>query len=427
MFLSQLKLKNSFIFLCLLLAVFFGFNTYVSATNGYFSHGYGIKYMALAGAGVALSLESLGAANNPASMVFLGNRYDISVGFFNPNREYTVTGGPSGFPGTFGLMPGTVESDSRVFIMPSFGANWMITDNISLGLTIYGNGGMNTNYPASTFYGSSPTGVNLAQLFVAPTLAVKVTPDHGLGISPIFCYQYFEAKGLEAFALFSANPNKLTNNKTDSSLGFGVRVGYLGRWTRYLSLGASYQTKIKTGSFADYAGLFAGGGNFDIPANWTLGLAVHPTDAIDLVLDVQRIMYSDVKSVGTPFNPMDFFMRIFLGSPDGPGFGWEDMTVCKSGIQWRSGGGLTWRAGYSFGAQPIPESEVLFNILAPGVVEQHATFGFSKEISGKKEVSLAIMHAFSNSVTGPNPMEVPGLQKIKLRMNQWQLQIGFSF
>ena len=36
------------------------------ATNGYFAHGYSIKNKALAGAGVALPLDSLSASTNPA-------------------------------------------------------------------------------------------------------------------------------------------------------------------------------------------------------------------------------------------------------------------------------------------------------------------------------------------------------------------------
>jgi long-chain fatty acid transport protein len=46
-------------------------------------------------------------------MVFLGQRYDLGIEVFNPNRQFSVTGSPSGFPGTFGLAPGTVESGSK--------------------------------------------------------------------------------------------------------------------------------------------------------------------------------------------------------------------------------------------------------------------------------------------------------------------------
>lgn len=397
------------------------------ATNGYFSLGYGTKYLGLAGAGVALSLSPLGVATNPASLAFLGNRYEISLALFNPNREYTITGNPSGYPGTFGLAPGTVQSDSRAFLMPAVGASWQLNDGLSLGFTLYGNGGMNTNYPTNTFYGTLPTGVNLMQIFIAPTVAVKIAQKHGIGLTPIFCYQAFKAEGLQAFSLFSSAATNLTNKGNAGSTGFGVRVGYLGEFSPYLSVGASYQTKLNMTPFKKYAGLFAEQGDFDIPASWTVGFAIKPTKELHVALDVQQILYSGVKSIHNPFDPADFYKGILLGSENGPGFGWENMTVFKGGVQWQSSQKLTWRAGYSSGKQPIPESEVLFNILAPGVVDQHLTFGCTFGLGGKKEINLAVMRAFANSVRGPNPMEVPGLQSVELKMDQWQFEAGFSF
>jgi hypothetical protein len=49
------------------------------ATNGYWAHGYGTKSKAMAGAGAALPLDAMDAAQNPAKMVFLGNRLDFGV------------------------------------------------------------------------------------------------------------------------------------------------------------------------------------------------------------------------------------------------------------------------------------------------------------------------------------------------------------
>jgi len=37
--------------------------------------------------------------------------------------------------------------------------------------------------------------------------------------------------------------------------------------------------------------------------------------------------------------------------------------------------GLIVRAGYSHGKQPIPTNETQFNVLAPGVIEDHVTLG----------------------------------------------------
>jgi long-chain fatty acid transport protein len=398
------------------------------ATNGYFAHGYGINDQAMAGAGVALPQDSLDAAVNPANMVYLGKRYDLGLAFFNPNRQYTVTGNPSGAPGTFGLAPGTVKSDSKWFVIPSFGANWMLDANSSIGLSIYGNGGMNTDYPTNTFGGSSPTGVDLMQLFIAPTYARKLAPQHALGITPIVAIQRFEAKGLQAFGAFgfSSDPNNLTNNGYDYSYGYGARIGYQGEVVaNLLNIGLAYQTRTYMTELDKYKGLFAEQGDFDIPSNWTVGLALKATPELTFVFDVQGINYSEIKSINNPMLPN--LMTSQLGNDNGAGFGWKDMTVVKIGAQWKSSKDWTWRAGYSKGNQPIPGSEVMFNILAPGVIEQHVTVGFTAATGKDQDLNFALTRALEHSVSGPNPLEAPGQQTIELKMDQWQIALGYSW
>jgi len=397
------------------------------ATNGYFANGYGVNDQALGGAGVALPQDTLDAAVNPANMVFVGKRYDFGLAFFNPNRQYTVTGNPSGLPGTFGLAPGTVKSSSNWFVIPSLGANWMLNPDSSAGVSIFGNGGMNTDYNSPTF-GVSPTGVDLQQLFIAPTYARKLTPHHAIGISPIFAYQKFEARGLQAFGAsgFSSDPNDLTNKGHDNSYGYGARIGYQGEIIpSHLNVGLSYQSRIYMSKFHDYAGLFAQQGDFDIPSNWTVGLAYKTTPALTFLLDVQRINYSEIKAIHNKMLPN--LMLSQLGNDSGAGFGWDDMTTYKIGVQWQSSDAWTWRAGYAKGNQPIPNSEVLFNILAPGVIEQHITVGFTRAFSNGQDLNFALTRALSHSVSGPNPLEVPGQQTIELKMDQWQLAFGYAW
>ena len=89
------------------------------------------------------------------------------------------------FPGTFGLAPGEVESDIKYFPIPAFGASWDAGENGAFGLALYGNGGKNTNWPTATFYAGTPTGINLSQMFVAPTYALKLADKHALGVTAI--------------------------------------------------------------------------------------------------------------------------------------------------------------------------------------------------------------------------------------------------
>jgi long-chain fatty acid transport protein len=396
----------------------------VFATDGYFANGYGTPCKALAGACVALHLSTLSPAINPAAMAFVGKRYDLGVEYFNPNRDYSVTGSPSGYPGTFGLAAGTVTSDSTGFVVPSLGGNWKAGESSTLGLAIYGNGGMNTDYNATTF-GNMRTGVDLSQMFIAPTYAVQFAKGHALGVAGLVAYQRFKAEGLQAFAPFSSDPQHLTNNGYDSSWGYGARIGYLGELSRWLSVGASYQTKLKMGKFKKYAGLFAEGGGFDIPASWTAGIAVRPLFPLTVTADVEQIFYSGVNSIGNEMLPN--LIEAKLGDAEGAGFCWHDTTTYKFGIQYAATPEWTLRGGYSHGNQPIQSSEVLFNILAPGIIENHAAIGLSRILPNGKEIHITVVRAFSKSVSGSNPLEAPGQQQIRLKMNEWEYEVGYSF
>ncbi len=402
--------------------------TAANATNGYFAHGYGTKDKGLAGAGVALPQDAMAAATNPAGMVWVGKRFDLGAAVFSPRRQYTVSGNPSGAPGSFGLAPGTVKSDKNYFLIPHFAANWMLNADSSFGVAVYGNGGMNTDYPASAgggmgTFGGGRTGVDLMQLFVTPTYSRKINNSASWGAGLVLAGQTFQARGLSRFGGFSSDSSNLTNNGHDTSYGAGLRLGIQADVAPALTLGATYTSKIKMSELKDYQGLFAEQGGFDIPASATIGLAWHTTPESALVFDIQRIWYSNVKSIANPMIPNLQTAR--LGDDNGAGFGWEDMTIYKLGYQWQSGSDWTWRVGVSHGKQPIPSSEVLFNILAPAVMENHITAGFTKAMGKNNELSMAFMYAPSKTVSGSNPLD-PG-QNIELEMKQYEIEASWAW
>jgi long-chain fatty acid transport protein len=82
-----------------------------------------------------------------------------------------------------------------------------------------------------------------------------------------------------------------------------------------------------------------------------------------------------------------------LGGNNGSGFGWENMTIVKLGWHLAMNPDWTLRAGVSHGDQPIPLSEVLFNILAPAVIETHLTARFTWNMAPNIEINFAGMYA----------------------------------
>jgi len=102
------------------------------------------------------------------------------------------------------------------------------------------------------------------------------------------------------------------------------------------------------------------------------------------------------------------------------------MTIYKIGYQHDINTKHTVRVGYSFTDQPIPESETMFNILAPAVIKQHFTAGWTMKVGADQELNLAGMYAPSNSVKGNNPAD-GGSTQIEIAMSQWEVQAGWAW
>jgi long-chain fatty acid transport protein len=101
--------------------------------------------------------------------------------------------------------------------------------------------------------------------------------------------------------------------------------------------------------------------------------------------------------------------------------------VVKLGAAFTSGS-WTWRAGWNHGDNPIPDTETFFNILAPGVVEDHLTFGFTKRVGSNNEINFSYMHALKNEVTGPLPVGLGGgTGSIEMYQNSLEISLGTKF
>jgi long-chain fatty acid transport protein len=364
-----------------------------NATNGYLLEGYGTNSKAQAGVGIAVPLDSLTVATNPAGLTAIADGVTFGVEIFRPRRAATLDQG--------GQSEEFDGNGTRTFYLPDIGFSRRIGDRIAWGVALYGNGGLDTNYgsnPYSRFGAQGSAGVDLEQAFLTPALAVKLNDANSLGAALNIAYQRFEAKGIGIFGNFSQAPGDVSNRAHDDSTGVGIRIGWLGRVNDYISLGASWQSKTHMGRFQKYSGLFADGGSFDIPESYGLGIAIRPTQALTIGLDWQRILYRGVASVGNSLDAL--FAGVPLGASDGPGFGWRDISVLKLGGSYALNESVTLRAGISKSQQPVPASQTFINILAPGVIETHLTAGGSWKLAHRNAISVAWLHAFKKSVNG---------------------------
>lgn len=405
------------------------------ATNGYFSNGYGTASKGMSGVSVANPQDTQAAANNPAGMRALGNRFDAGISVFSPRRSYETTTG--------GFFAGTGDpahkSSSNYFLVPSFGANWDMGE-YSLGVTMTANGGMNTDYATNVFNGGTNgrTGIDLAQALIGFTYSRDLNSDHTIGITPTLAAQRFKATGLQGFGAISSDATKLTDNGYDYSYGGGMRLGWLGKMNDKLTLGAMAQSKMYMQKFDKYAGLFANKGEFDIPATVSIGASYKATDKLTVSGDAQRIFYGSVDSISNthnisvvPIMGAPTTHANALGASNGVGFGWQDMDVFKVGLEYAYSDALTLRTGASHNTAAFSNTETLFNVLAPAVVNTHLSVGGTYEFAPNMSFSMSYTRAFTADITGVNTNNAVALggaaAPIALEMNQHDLEVGFKY
>ncbi|WP_019024798.1 MULTISPECIES: OmpP1/FadL family transporter [unclassified Thioalkalivibrio] len=415
-----------------------------NATNGYFSHGYGTKAKGMGGVGMAISQDAYAPGINPAGIAGMESRIDGSLTYFRPERSFEASDPHrQAQEGEFPLAGGSVDSDSNNFFIPSLAFVQQIDADRSWGIALLGNGGMNTDYPAISrdcsgdgqpesgagVFCDGTAGVNLEQLAIIPTYAQKFADGRvSVGFSPIISYQRFSAEGIGSFGEWSEDPDNLSSGRTDSSWGYGAQIGVQAELAEGARVGASYRSKIRAGDFDRYAGLFVNGGEFDIPSTYGLGFSVDVSPRVTLSADYQRIRYSEIDAIA---NPSANIYGVMAGDPDsrfggsnGPGFGWDDVDVFKFGAQIDGGNGWIWRVGYNRGENPISSDDVTLNILAPAVMEDHFTFGFTREF-GQHELNFAAMYAPRQRVRGEN-LFYQG-QEVEIEMRQYELEIGYAY
>ena len=101
------------------------------------------------------------------------------------------------------------------------------------------------------------------------------------------------------------------------------------------------------------------------------------------------------------------------------------MTTYKLGMEWAGEANTTWRFGYSYGEQPIRAEDVLFNILAPGVMEQHFTFGVTRGTQNGGAWNLSVMYAPEHTVRGLSLFDPT--QQIEVKMHQFEVEFSYLF
>lgn len=466
------------------------------SANGMNAPGNGTVQLGMAGAGTAMAEDASATLRNPAAGAWLASSRSFDLGIAIPDGGFRASelGANSPF-GLIDLAPGQSTSVTGVFPVPSFARNWRINDQFAAGwgLTASGlateSGGSTATLARGvpgfdarcngTFGGGQPLsaatdllrlcgrsqdklGVGLMQVLISGHGAYRISPTLSIGVAPVVALQLLKVKGLGAFAAFSNEPDRVTDNGNDFSYGGGIRVGLLWEALPSVGIGLAYQSRIYTTEFNRYRGTIIGG-SLDFAPTLNIGLQIHAAPQQRLLFDIEHIAYSSIRPLANTVDSQRFTDSCFvprligrslpnppaldgcLGSPNGPGFGWHGITVYKFGYQGRNGR-LSYRAGYSFGGNPVISDQALPAAFAPAITDQHASVGLSWRWSQRLSLNWALIYSVANHMRVRNALsnatptvlqnetlvgfrvdEDPNDQVIDAYLSVWQSQFGLAW
>lgn len=414
----------------------------VFATNGMFLIGYGTKSRGMGGVGITQSHDIMTSAANPATMSQLKtNRFDIGADIFVVDS--VAYQGEGANRASSESTPDHMAIADGVYLFPALGASFKDGD-LTYGFTMVpvGGGGSRYNFNLFNCANSTPSdcndklGVSLAIMNINPSIALQIDENNSVGATLILGLQVFKAYGLGNFTQFTVTQDdtaKLTDNGTDISYGAGIRLGWLGTFDdKKLTLGAEYTSKTYMTEFDKYSDLFAEQGDLDTPGNIGLGIAYSFTDALLVALDINYVMYEDVKSIsnagpnisGNPF-PVDRETNA-LGADGGLGFNWKNQTIFKLGVSYDLTPAWTLRGGWNYAESPLDENtDILFSTVAPAITQNHLTLGGTWQMDEDMELSFSYIHAFKYEQFGPTFINSEG--GYTMQQNAFGASFGMNF
>ena len=316
---------------------------------------------------------------------------------------------------------------------------------------------LGTQIPGTNRIGGGDAGVNLEQLGLSLGYARDLSDTFHLGAALLLAYQSMEVEGRRRLPGVHPDLHPKHDRQSDDARDIAHAASAItattvptagarksapsGTSTPWSAWAHRFAARCTCSEFDKYSDLLAEGGDFDMPAVGTIGLAFRPNKQLTLALDVQQIWYGDVKSIandnelaqkcdlnaafGQSTNGSIYNASSCLGGSDGAGFGWRDMTVLKLGIQYALNDALTLRAGYSHGNSPIVGSQVAFNTLAPAVIEDHWTIGATYRMAKNYELTFWGMYAPEETVSGPGAFT--GTQAPEISMHQYEIGVNFGW
>ncbi len=368
----------------LLLLVLFVSVTMVTYAGGYRVSIQGQRAMAMGHTGVAVINSAELVFFNPAGLVYLENKLNVSVGASGIFADVIFQNEENGV---------TSETDSSVGTPLNAYVSYQVNEWMSLGLGVYTPYGSEVTWPTDWAGSHLVNNIDLSAIFIQPVVSFKLSDHFSIGGGPIY---------VTGNVNFNRNASRTTtdiegvrSNITVDDTGvtnWGWSIGAMFNPTKDFHVGFNYRSEIIIESedgeatFANFPNSSAAPPNgttsftaeLPLPAELTLGLSYQYKKWL-FAFDYNRQFWEVYESLDLAFgngqtsiNPRNY----------------KNSSVYRFGLQYDATEKITLRAGYYIDETPVQEG--FFSPETP----RNSSDGFSGGLSFAITPKLAIDASF---------------------------------
>ncbi len=358
----------------------------------------GNRSLAMGHTGVAVVNSAELAFFNPAGLVHLENKLNISVGGFGVFSDVAYQNTEFGT---------STETDSPVGTPIYLYASYKLSEKFALGLAVYTPYGSTVEYPTDWAGSHLVNSIELSSVYVQPLFSWEVVEGRfSIGGGPILAIGSVNFNRNLSRSLTDIDGNR-SNVTIDASNipEFGFSVGALlnidneDKW----KLGFNYRSLIDVNvepgdGVATFANLPESAlapidnGDFDftaslpLPAEWTVGLSYQPNDKWLFAFDFNYAEWSAYESLDLDFLDSDGSVALESLNPRN----YKNASTFRFGTQYSPIEKLDLRVGYYFDESPVQDG--FFAPETPRNDSNGFTAGFTYNINEKLAVDASFLY-----------------------------------
>ncbi len=335
----------------LLLLVLFITVTAVTYAGGYRVSVQGQRAMAMGHTGVAVVNSAELVFFNPAGLVYLENKLNVSVGASGIFTDVIYQNSETGI---------SAETDNSVGTPLNLYASYRVNDWMSVGLGVYTPYGSEVTWPTDWAGSHLVNNIDLSAIFIQPTVSFKISDYFSIGGGPIYAIGSVNFnRNADRFATdFDGNRSNITIDDGGIT-NWGWTIGAMFNPTENLRLGFNYRSEIDIkaeggdATFANFPNSTNplvppnGATTFDaelpLPAELTLGVSYEHKKWL-FAFDYNRQFWNAYESLNLSFangvssiNPRQY----------------KNSSVYRFGLQYQATEKIALRAGYYRDESPV--------------------------------------------------------------------------